>query len=120
MTQTVSDQGAHALALLASEWFKAARRLVKVTQDSAPSRIERERAQLIYFQGRIETALADNGLRLVTHDGTVFSAELPAEPVNPEDFDTDEGLIVHETLEPTVIHDGRVIMRGRVILARGA
>lgn len=108
------------MALLASEWFRTARRLARLTQDAAPARLERERAQLLYSQGKVEMALAELGVRLVTHDGAQFSPELPAEPVNPEDFDTEEGLLVTETLEPTVIHNGRVVARGRVVLARGA
>ena len=52
------------------------------------------------------------GVRLVTHDGMPFTPQLPAEPVIPEDFDTDEGLLVRETLEPTVLLDGRIVARG--------
>jgi hypothetical protein len=119
MNPPLSDQAAQALALLASEWFKTARRLSRLTQETSPARLERERAQLAYSQSRVKVALAEHGLRLITHDGVEFSPQIPAEPVNPEDFDTDEGLIVRETVEPTVIHDGRVIARGLVVLARG-
>lgn len=118
MTSSLSDQGVQVVALLASEWFRTARRLTRLTQDTAPARVERERAQLLYSQGKVETALAEFGIRLITHDGTRFSPELPAEPVNPEDFDTEEGLLVTETLEPTVVCNGQVVARGRVILAR--
>lgn len=118
MNPSLSEQGAEALALVASEWFKAARRLSRLTLETSPARFERERALLAYSQGRVEDILAKNGLRLITHEGTEFSPQIPAEPVNPEDFDTDEGLVVHETLEPTVIFDGRVLTRGLVVLAK--
>ncbi|MHB0723532.1 hypothetical protein ACX4M5_11605 [Roseomonas mucosa] len=116
---TPSDEAAEALATLAAEWFKTSRRLSRLTQDVAPGRFERERAQAAYSQRRVEETLERNGMRLVTHDGMPFSPEIPAEPVNPEDFDTEEGLVVSETLEPTVVYGGRVLARGRVILARG-
>ena len=118
MTASISEGGAWALAILASEWFRTARRLMRVTQQNSPTSIERERAQLAHARSRIDDALAQNGLRMVTHDGAFFSAELPVEPVNPEDFDTEEGLVVQETIEPTVVLNGRVVIRGRVVLAR--
>lgn len=118
MIAPLSDEGAQALALVASEWFKAARRLLRLAHEAVPARVERERAQLAYAQSRIEGVLAKNGLRMVTHDGAEYSPQIPAEPVNPEDFETEEGLMVQETLEPTVLFDGRVIARGRIVLAR--
>jgi hypothetical protein len=118
MTGSLSEEGAQALALIASEWFKAARRLIRITQETSPDRVERERAQLAYSSSRINGVLSQNGLRMVTHEGTAFTPQLPVEPVNPEDFESEEGLVVYETLEPTVLLDGRVIARGRVVLAR--
>ena len=119
MTESLSEQGVEAVAIIASEWFKTNRRLARLTTEAAPSRLERERAQLLFSRNRVEAALAGVGVRLVTHEGSDFGPEIPAEPVNPEDFDTDEGLVVSETLEPTVVHDGRIVARGRVVLARG-
>ncbi len=118
MTVPISEEGAQALALVASEWFKAARPLSRLVQEMAPARLERERAQLAYALTRIEDALASSGLRMVTQEGAEYSPQLPAEPVNPEDFNSEEGLVVQEALEPTVLLDGRVIARGRVVLAR--
>ena len=120
MTSVISDQAAQALAILASEWFKTSRRLAKLTQEATPTRFERERAQLVFSQGRVEAALAEAGLRMVTYDAAQYSAQLPVEPANPEDFDTDEGLMIKETLEPTIMHDGRVLARGLVVLGKGA
>jgi hypothetical protein len=120
MTEPMSDEDGQALALVASEWFKAARRLMRLTQETSPDRIERERAQLAYASSRINGVLSQSGLRMVTHEGTAFSPQLPAEPVNPEDFDNEEGLVVQETLEPTILLHGRVIARGRVVLARAS
>jgi len=118
MNEQLADEAAKTLALVASEWFKTARRLARLTQEVAPGRLERERAQLSFAQNRIEISLARLGIRLVTHDGLPFTPELPAEPVNPEDFDTEEGLLVRETLEPTVLFEGRIVARGRVVLGK--
>ena len=119
MSSSISEQGAEALAIIVTEWFRTARRLGRLTQESAPDRLERERAQLAYSERRIQDILAVYGLRLVTYDGSEFSAQLPAEPINPEDFDSEEGLIISETIEPTVLYEGKIVLRGRVVLARG-
>ena len=108
-----------ALAIVATEWFKTQRRLSRLTQDATPDRIERERAQLAYTQRRVQDALAQAGMRLVLYDGLAYSPSIPAEPANPEDFETEEGLVVLETIEPTIVHNGRVLARGRVVLAMG-
>ena len=115
-----ADQRCEALSLIATEWFKTVRRLSKLIRDLTPEALERERAQLTFSRTRVTAALATNQLRMLDYQGLPFSSEIPPEPVNPEDFDTDEGLVVAETLEPTVLRDGRVIARGRVILAQGS
>jgi hypothetical protein len=115
MTNTFHD----ALALLATEWFRAARRAMRIAQEAAPARLERERAQLAYATGRVSDALTALDIRLHEFVGQPYSPALPVEPVNPEDFDSEEGLFVQETIEPTILHDGRVLMRGKVVLAKG-
>lgn len=107
------------LALLATEWFKAARRAIRIAIESAPNRFERERAQLAYSERRISTALAVEGVHMRDFDGEPYSPSLPAEPINPEDFSSEEGLIVRDTIEPTILHNGRIVMRGKVLLAKG-
>ena len=107
-----------ALLLLAVEWWKASRRLTRLVAQMAPDRVERERAQGTYAFRRIDAALAALDLRLADHDGQAYSPALPAEPVNPEDFDTDEGLVVADTIEPTILAGGRIVQRGKVVLRR--
>ena len=115
----MSDADVETLALLATEWWKASRRLVRLAAEAAPDRLERERSQLTYAARRIGTALAAHELRLVEHDGQAYSPNLPAEPVNPEDFATEEGLVVAETIEPTILRAGRILRRGKVVLRQG-
>ena len=106
------------VVLLAAEWWKANRRLLRLAAEAAPERLDRERAQAAYAGRRIEAALAALGLRLAEHTGQPYSPGLPAEPVNPEDFATEEGLEVADTIEPTILQDGRILVRGKVALLR--
>ena len=107
-----------AVLLLATEWWKSTRRLLRLAAEAAPDRLERERSQAAYAGRRIATALGALGIRIAEHDGQPYSPGLPAEPVNPEDFETEEGLVVAETIEPTILHDGRILVRGKVVLRR--
>jgi hypothetical protein len=120
MSSSLSREGVEALAILATEWFKAARRMTRIARGFAPTQFDRERAQLAYSERRVEDTLSACGMRIVTYDGSEFSSQLPAEPINPEDFENEDDLAVIETLEPTVLHDGRIVLRGRVVLGRRA
>ena len=106
------------MATLATEWFKAARRALKLAIEAAPHRYERERAQISYSYGRVQETLTLQGLRFHEFDGQPYSPSLPAEALNPEDFENEEGLVVAETVEPTILLDGRILMRGKVVLKR--
>lgn len=111
-----ADPQTGAVLLLATEWWKSSRRLLRLVAEAAPERMERERAQLTYASRRIGEALAALDLRVVEHDGQPYSPAMPAEPVNPEDFATEEGLVVADTVEPTVLRAGRILRRGKVVL----
>ena len=111
-----TDPKVATVILLVTEWWKSSRRLLRLVAEAAPERTERERAQLTYASRRIGEALAALDLRLVEHDGQPYSPAMPAEPVNPEDFATEEGLVVTDTVEPTVLRAGRILRRGKVVL----
>ena len=110
------DPSIDAVLLLATEWWKTSRRLLRLAAEVTPERVERERSQFTYASRRIAAALTALDLRMVEHDGQPYSPTLPAEPVNPEDFDTDEGLAVLDTVEPTILRAGRILRRGKVVL----
>ncbi len=114
------DTPQHVLAMLATEWFKAARRVLKLAIEAAPHRYERERAQLSYSYGRIQETLTLQGIRIHEFDGQPYSPSLPAEALNPEDFENEEGLVVAETVEPTILLEGRILLRGKVVLKKRA
>lgn len=115
-----SDPALDAVLLLATEWWKSTRRLLRLAAEAAPEKTERERAQATYAARRIGTALSALDLRLVDHDNQPYSPALPAEPVNPEDFATEENLQVAETIEPTVMRAGRILRRGKVVLRQAS
>lgn len=67
---------------------------------------------------KIISILSDNGLRISNFEGQDYSPNLPLTVVNTDDFEGNEGLIVSQMIEPTIIDDDNVINMGKAILAR--
>lgn len=76
-------------------------------------------AQWQYCTGRFKSLSAELGFKVVEYEGAIYSANLPVVVVNVDDFTTNEGLVVRQTIEPTVVYEGRVVYMGKVILAEG-
>jgi hypothetical protein len=106
------------ICLLASEWWKASFRLLRLVRDAAPTRAQREAATAEYAYRRIEDALNGHGIQLVDHNGKMYGPSMAAEPVNPEDFAGEEDLIVLDTIEPTIMRNGTIIRRGKVVIGK--
>ena len=76
-------------------------------------------AQARFAGNQLEILVKDQGLALVTFEGRLFEPNLPVTAVNAEDFAGEDALVVSETVEPTVIADGRVVQLGKVLLTLG-
>lgn len=116
---TDTDAMADALALAAAEHWRVARRILKLAADLDPARIRREEAALRYGLHRLHAAMERLGLHLSFFDGQPWTPEIPVEPVNADDFSDETGLVVAETLEPTILYHGRILRRGKVVLGKG-
>jgi hypothetical protein len=115
----MTDSFHNALALVATGWFKAARRARRIA--------ERRRQPEWNGSARSAPTRRDTSGRS-SPDSTSAWRSSWASPILPsclssrlipEDFDTEKGLVARETIDPTILHDGRVLMRGKVVLAKG-
>jgi hypothetical protein len=114
--------GAHevALASLAVEHWRLIRsleRLVDLLPHSAQPRVL---AQARYATSRLGVLLGDAGMSLETFEGRIFDATLPVTAVNASDFQQHQPLVVSQTIEPSVLCKGRVVLLGKVHLAEEA
>lgn len=114
-----TDRMAEALALAATEHWRAARRLIRLATELDPARARREEAALRFGLAQLHAAMEALGLRIGTFDDQAWTPEIPVEPVNADDFADETGLVVHETLEPTVLYHGRILRRGKAVLRKG-
>jgi hypothetical protein len=109
-----------ALAHLAVEYWKLVRTLERAVSLTPESDRERLASQARYAVARFETILAEQNMSIREFDGLDFAVNLPVSPVNGNDFQgsCDGELVIERTIEPTVLSDMRVIVAGKVLLAK--
>lgn len=105
-----------AVARLASDYWRMLRQFERALAYVPEDRRNRFAAQVKYQAQRLEIFNADNGYRVVSHDGVTFQEGLPVSIVNEDEISGDGPFVIQDTIEPTVLQDGKVLLMGRVIL----
>lgn len=108
-----------AIAELTVECWRLLRLTERLIQDQPAGRQAGARAQARYVRGRLDAILAARDIGLIAYDGEPYGPGLPVTIANADELHRSEGLVVQETLEPTLVTDGRVVAMGKVILTRG-
>ena len=78
----------------------------------------RYRGQFRWFQRKIEESLTDAGMRIVNIEGHPFDPGMAATPLNIEEFESEDALIVDQMLEPIIMGPDGVIRTGIVTLRK--
>jgi hypothetical protein len=107
------------LAELTLECWRLLRLGERLVRDQAADHQPRALAQLRYLRGRLDSILGARNLRLIAYVGEPYSPNLPVTVANADEFQGNEGLVIAETLEPTLLAYGRVVAMGKVILKQG-
>jgi hypothetical protein len=106
------------LAQLAVEYWKLLRIMDRAI-DSAPAAArERLASQARYSAARLDALLTEQNMSIHAFDGMDFEVNLPASAINADDFQAVDHSIVERTLEPAIISDMRVVLMGKVFLAK--
>jgi hypothetical protein len=108
----------YALIDLAVEGWRLCRGLGRTLLRLDETGRRRAESQLRWHERSIETALASAGLRLVDLAAQPFDAGLPATPLNLDDFDPDDALVVDYMLEPVILGADGVVRAGTVVLRK--
>jgi hypothetical protein len=106
-------------AELAAEYWKLIRAMERTIPFLPDDMRPRLAAQCRYANGRIETLLGREGMRLVSFDGSFYEVNMPATAVNGEEMAGVVSVVVERTLEPAVVSDHGVVLTGKVFLAAG-
>jgi hypothetical protein len=104
---------------LAVEHWRLIRILSRLVERLPPEIQARVAAQARFASNQLEALAKDQGVALVAFEGRAFEPSLPVTAVNAEDFTGAEALLVSDTVEPTVMANGRVVHLGKVVIALG-
>lgn len=78
----------------------------------------RYKSQLRWFIKKTEEVLEEAGLRLVNVEGLPFDPGMAATPLNIEEFDTKDTLMVDQMLEPIIMGKEGLVRSGTVTLRK--
>ena len=75
-------------------------------------------SQLTWFSNIIQDSLNQVGIKIVNLEGQLFNTGMAVSPINIEEFDSSDSLVVDQMLEPVLMDENGVIKTGTVILRR--
>lgn len=78
----------------------------------------RYKSQFRWFIKKIQESLAEAGLGLVNVEGQPFDPGMAATPLNIEEFEVNDTLIVDQMLEPIIMGQEGLVKTGTVILRK--
>ena len=78
----------------------------------------RHRGQFRWFLKKMEEGLEKAGLRIVNVEGQLFDPGMAATPINIDEFESEDELIVEQMLEPIIMGSDGVVKTGTVTLRK--
>lgn len=77
-------------------------------------------SQFNWFEKKVEEALQQAGLSIVNVEGQAFDPGMAATPLNIEEFDAEDALLVEQMIEPIIMGEEGLARTGTVILRKAA
>lgn len=118
MNQILSNKHENIIIALVTENWRLMKLFMKVISKLEASETNRYMNQIRYFQKTINNNLQDVDLRIVDLEGQVYDPGMAAIPLNIDDFNTDDKLIVEQMLEPLIIGNDGIKRQATVNLMR--
>ena len=75
-------------------------------------------SQFSWFTKRVTKALDQAGLTRISIENQVYDPGMAVTPLNLDDFDNDETLVVDQMIEPIIMRGNDVVKTGTVVLRR--
>ena len=80
---------------------------------------QRYQSKVRWFLKKAMEALATAGLHICDYTSQVYDPGIPATPINLEDFESTDDLVVVHMLEPVIIDEnGNVVKTGTLLLGK--
>jgi NifB/MoaA-like Fe-S oxidoreductase len=74
--------------------------------------------QVRYFQKTIHDSLDEVGMKIVDLEGQLFDDGIAAIPLNIDEFEADDKLIVEQMIEPLIMKNGTILKQAKICLAK--
>lgn len=78
----------------------------------------RYKGQLRWFNKKVEESMTEAGLHIVNIEGQPFDPGIAATPLNLEEFEASDTLIVDQMLEPIIMGNEGLVRTGTVTLRK--
>ncbi|NLV45897.1 MAG: hypothetical protein GXY07_15520 [Candidatus Hydrogenedentes bacterium] len=107
-----------ALIKMATESWRFARVIERLLIRTETNEQARCHSQYRWFIKRIEDSLSDAGLHIVNVEGHSYEQGMAVTPLNIEEFEVEDLLMVDQMLEPIIVGDNGVVKTGTVMLRK--
>lgn len=107
-----------AIISMAIESWRFVRAFERLLSKFESSEQKRHRSQLRWFKKKVEESLEQVDLQLVNVEGHTFDPGMAATPLNIEEFDPADTLVVDQMLEPIIIGEKGLVRMGTVTLRK--
>ena len=93
--------------------------VAKMVSVLSPEEQKKFGSQVTWFMNKLKQFIADNGISFVEiKPNDVYDVGMAVNPLNLSDFDKDAKLVIDQVIEPTIMHNGKVIQTGTVLLKK--
>ena len=113
-----SDQLQESVICLAVEAWRISRVFERVLAKLDEGEQGRYKNQFRWFLKKVEEAMNHAELKIVNVEGHPFDPGLAATPVNIEEFDSQDSLVVDQMLEPIIMGKEGLVRAGTVTLKK--
>ena len=112
------EEHKNAIINMAIEFWRFTRLFERLLTKLDAGEQKRYVSQLRWFRKKMEESLEQAGLRIVNVEGHPFDPGMAATPLNIEEFDSDDSLIVDQMVEPIIMKEEDLVKTGTVTLRR--
>jgi len=117
-TTTTPEAMRDALISMAVESWRFGRVFERLLMKLDAEEQNRYKSQFRWFTKKVEEALEQADLRIVNVEGYPFDPGMAATPLNIEDFDATDALMVDQMIEPIIMGKEGLIKTGTVTLRK--
>ncbi len=108
----------NSLLVIASEVYRIQKIFVPVLSKLGPEDQIKYTGQLSWFLKKVGKSLAEAGFKTVSLEGMDYDPGMAVTPLNLDEFDTEDTLIIEQMMEPIVMFGDSICKTGTVLLGR--